>query len=267
MLNGMQMAIVGKDIRAIASNSRMLAAVIAMPLVLTVILPLVMMLPVSFASPGSQALRQFSGMLGAGAHGAMSTDDLRRAILELIFNRVMPMIFLVLPVVASGVMAAGSFVGEKDRGTMETLLYCPLSLGKIFAAKIMASFFVGFGVAVASFAAMALAVMVGVSAAAGFRIAPDANWLVVMLLVSPSMSLIAIGLVVRASAKARSSEEAYARSLLLVIPVAMLALGQFHGFLAMDIRAFLAAGAALAAAAALMLRVSSRKFRHEALLH
>ena len=45
---------------------------------------------------------------------------------------------------------------EKEKRTLETLLYCPLSLRKIFQAKVLASFLLSMTVSLFSFAAMLL---------------------------------------------------------------------------------------------------------------
>lgn len=43
---------------------------------------------------------------------------------------------LMIPVMASSVMAASSFVGEKEKHTLETLLYSPLSLKQLFQSDL-----------------------------------------------------------------------------------------------------------------------------------
>ena len=49
----------------------------------------------------------------------------------------MPPFFLFVPIMASSVMAASSFVGEKEKHTLETLLYSPLSLRQLFQSKVL----------------------------------------------------------------------------------------------------------------------------------
>ena len=63
---------------------------------------------------------------------------------------------MIIPIMASSVMAASSFVGEKEKHTLETLLYSPLSLGQLFQSKILAGFSVGMMISFSSFAAMLL---------------------------------------------------------------------------------------------------------------
>ena len=75
-------------------------------------------------------------------------------ILGLVLNKIMPAFFLLIPVMASSVMAANSFVGEKEKHTLETLLYSPLSLKQLFQSQMLAGFSVGMLVSYISFAAM-----------------------------------------------------------------------------------------------------------------
>ncbi|HIW21560.1 MAG TPA: ABC transporter permease subunit [Candidatus Dorea intestinavium] len=51
----------------------------------------------------------------------------------------------------ASIMAAGSFVGEKEKRTLETLLYSPLSITKIFQAKVLASFLLSMFISFISF--------------------------------------------------------------------------------------------------------------------
>lgn len=49
----------------------------------------------------------------------------------------------------------------------------------------------------------------------GAAIMPDISWLIVMLLIAPAISLVAIGITVRGSAKAQTMEEAQQRARIL----------------------------------------------------
>ena len=64
---------------------------------------------------------------------------------------------------------------------------------------------------------------------------PSVSWLVVMLLLSPAISLIAVTLIVRGSAKAQSVEESQQAAVFLIIPLILLIAGQFTGVLLMNV--------------------------------
>ena len=105
-------------------------------------------------------------------------------------------------------MSPSSFVGEKEKHTLETLLYCPLSLKQIFQAKVLASFLVSMTVSLISFLLMITVTETEMYILSGSFLQLDILWLPVMLLLSPAIPLIAITLIVRFSAKARSVEDA-----------------------------------------------------------
>ncbi len=65
-----------------------------------------------------------------------------------------------------------------------------------------------------SFAAMLLVVEMEVYFLTGNLITPGISWLIIMLLIAPSFSLVAIAVTVRSSAKAKTIEEAQQRAVL-----------------------------------------------------
>ena len=80
---------------------------------------------------------------------------------------------LIVPIMASSVMTASSFVGEKEKHTLETLLYSPLSLRQLFQSKILAGLSVGIMISYISFAAMLLVVELEVFFLTGNLIIPS----------------------------------------------------------------------------------------------
>ena len=87
-----------------------------------------------------------------------------------------------------------------------------------------------------------------------------------MLLVSPGVSLIAVTLIVRVSAKAKSVEDAQQGAVFLILPVILLVAGQFSGILLVNAWVLLALGLACAALAAILLKRAAGSFTYEALL-
>ena len=126
-------------------------------------------------------------------------------------------------------MAASSFVGEKERHTLETLLYCPMTLRQIFRAKVLAAFLLSMAVSLASFLVMCLVLEIEALALLGTLLLPGVNWLMMLFLLAPAVSMVAVTLIVRGSAKAKSVEESQQRAVFLVIPVVLLIVGQFTG--------------------------------------
>ena len=149
----------------------------------------------------------------------------------LLLNFILPVFFLIVPIMTASVMAASAFVGEKEKRTLETLLYCPLSVGQIFRAKVMASFLLSMLVSLISFCAMLAVVELEAFFLMGSFLTPGVTWLIVLLLVAPALSLIAVTLIVRGSAKARSVMESQQSAVFLILPLVLLVAGQFTGVL------------------------------------
>lgn len=261
-INRQMAAIMKKDIRGITDNKRMFAALLIVPLVLVVFLPSIFLVVVNFAPEQSGELTQLLEMLP----DSLRQEDMSQALAGLILNFMLPAFFLMIPIMASSVMAASSFVGEKEKRTLETLLYCPLSLKQIFQAKVLASFLLSMLVSAASFVVMLSVVETECFLFSGSLVCPDFKWLLVVLLVAPAISLIAITLTVRVSAKAQSVEDAQQGAVFLLMPVLLLIIGQFSGLLLVSSWILLAIGLVCAALALVLLKSALGRFQYEKLL-
>ena len=262
MMNRMQLALMKKDIRGITSNKQVFSVMLMVPLALTIILPSIFVFVTVLVPDTTSDFQKLLEMLP-------STEQIgnqKQMILGLLLNKIMPVFFLMIPIMASSVMAASSFVGEKEKHTLETLLYSPLSLKQLFQSKILASFSVSMMVSFISFAAMIVVMEIEVLLLTGSAVMPDLSWMIIMLLIAPSISLVAISITVRGSAKAQTIEEAQQRAVFLVFPIIALVIGQFTGIIMVSIWILLGLGIVLALIAAFLVKGSVRDFTYEKLL-
>lgn len=261
-MNVRQLAVTKKDIRGLTLNKQVFAVLLIVPLALTIVLPSIFVLVTAFAPDAASDFQKILDILPAD-NGARSQQQ---RIFGLMLNNIMPVFFLMIPIMASSVMAASSFVGEKEKHTLETLLYSPLSLKQMFQAKILAGFSVGMMVSYISFAAMMLVLELEVFLLTGKAILPSSSWLAIMLLIAPAISIIAIAVTVRSSAKAQTIEEAQQRAVFLVFPILALLIGQFTGILLISAGLLWGVGAVLAALDVLLMRGAAGSFTYEKLL-
>ena len=259
-MNSGQFALIKKDIRGITSNKQIFAVLLIVPLVLTIVLPSIFVFVISFAPDAASNFQKLLDMLPA-PNGEYSQQQ---RILGLILNNIMPPFFLIVPIMASSVMAASSFVGEKEKHTLETLLYSPLSLRQLFQSKILAGLSVGMMISYISFAAMLL--VVEMFFLTGNLLLPAASWLAIMLLIAPAISLVAIAVTVRSSAKAQTIEEAQQRAVFLIFPILALLIGQFTGIILISAGLLWGVGIVLAALAILLVKGAAGNFTYEKLL-
>ena len=262
MINLKQFAIISKDIKSVVSNKSLLTGLVIVPLIFTLVLPVIFILLLYFVPDQTGEMEQMLALLPA----SMVSDDMSRTIYVMLFNFIMPMFFILIPVLASTIMAASSFVGEKEKRTLETLLYCPLSLTQIYQAKVWASFFLSMGISLSAFIVMLIVMEAGALLLIGNMMLPGLSWLFTMLVVSPTVSLLSITLIVMISAKAQSMEDAQQRSVFLIIPLILLIAGQFSGIILISSWYLLAAGALFGIIAYVMMKKSTKNLTYEKLL-
>lgn len=262
MIRSMQLAIIKKDMLGIVTNKRVLLTMLIVPLTIMIVLPSIFILLLHFAP---EEITEFEVLLEMMPNKD-EMGDVRQAVMGLLLNYIMPMFFLLIPIMASSVMAASSFVGEKEKRTLETLLYSPLSIKQIFYAKILASFFISMIVSLISFFTMIIVMEVEMLLTADIMILPDINWLIILFLFLPSVSLIAITLIVRGSAKAQTMEEAQQAAVFLVLPIMLLIVGQFTGILLIGRWILLGLGVLLTLIAGIFIKGAIGKWSYETLL-
>lgn len=260
-MNTAMYAIIKKDFRGVASNRRLFSALLIVPLVLTIIWPSIFIITIHFV-PDDPDVTKLLSLLPEAAR----MESLEFTVSSMILNYILPVFFLVIPIMTASIMAASAFVGEKERHTLETLLYCPLTLKQIFQAKVWASFLLSMIVSLISFTAMFLVIETELLFLAGRLLIPSVSWLVVMLLLSPAISLIAVTLIVRGSAKAQSIEESQQSAVFLLIPLILLVAGQFTGVLLMSVWILLFLSVVCAILAWFLLQKSMGQFTYEKIL-
>lgn len=261
-MNTKQLALIKKDIRGITSNKQVFMVMLIVPLALTIVLPSILVFVTALVPDAASDFQTLLNMLPITEREG-NQDQI---ILRLVLNKIMPAFFLMIPIMASSVMAASSFVGEKEKHTLETLLYSPLSLKQLFQSKIFAGFSVGMMVSFISFAAMMIVLQIEMLFLTGAGIMPDISWLIVMLLIAPAISLVAIGITVRGSAKAQTIEEAQQRAVFLILPIIALVIGQFTGVILVSTWLLLGMGVVIALLATLLMKGAVGKFTYEKLL-
>ena len=227
-MNRAMYAVMKKDFRGIISNRRLFSELLIVPLILTIVLPSIFVVAIHFA-PDDPDILKLLELLPQGSRA----DSLEIAVTGLILNYILPVFFLMIPIMTASRLAASSFVGEKEKHTLETLLY----LLDLEAFLIL-----------------------------GRLIVPAAGWFVILLVLSPSISLFAVTLIVKGSAYAQSVEESQQGAVFLVVPVILLVVGQFAGVMLLNVWILLGLGVLCALLAWMLLHKAVGRFTYEMLL-
>ena len=137
---------------------------------------------------------------------------------------------------------------------------------EIFRAKVLSSFLLSMFVSLVSFAVMLAVLELEAVFLMGHPLIPGVGWAIVLFLLSPAVSLIAVTLIVRNSAKAQSVEESQQSAVFLIIPAILLVVGQFAGVMLLNVWILLGLGVLCAALAWMLLQRAVRRFTYEMLL-
>jgi len=159
----------------------------------------------------------------------------RQAITYLILLYLFAPVFLIIPIMASSVIASDSFAGEKERKTIEALLATPLSDSEMLLGKMLVSFAPAVITTVASFILYSVVVdYLTIGLFDGRLLLPNQIWLLLIFGLAPALAFADIGLTVLISARVKGVREAQQISALLLIPLIAVVLGQASGAMALD---------------------------------
>lgn len=256
-------ALVRKDIRAITASIQLWLPMLIVPLIIGVTMPAILIWlasRVELRSIGnigflldSLDILSSSGQIPELA--SMATDN-HRIVYYLALYMFAPL-FLIIPVMASSILTANSFAGEKERKTLEGLLFTPISMDTLFKGKVLAALIPSILLSWITFLIYGIIANILMYPMFGAMMFPNWNWILLVLWVVPSCSLMVILLNVLISAKVRGFQEAYQLGGLIVIPLLALIAGQASGMLLISPVLLLLIGAALLLISLVLLRLVS----------
>ncbi|MEZ5379822.1 MAG: ABC transporter permease subunit [Acidimicrobiales bacterium] len=140
-------------------------------------------------------------------------------------------IAVIVPLTISTAVGASTIVGERERGTGEFLAHSPASAKEIYIGKLIASLIPGYVTTAVGFGLYSLIVNLTVGPEVGGWFFPTFQWWVMILWVLPPFLAICLSLVLRLSAKVKSTAAAQQASGLVSLPLIMIAYSQSTGIL------------------------------------
>lgn len=138
---------------------------------------------------------------------------------------------VVVPLTIATAVGATTIVGERERGTGEFLAHSPAALEDIYLGKLIASLLPGYATTVVGFGLYSLIVNLVVGPKVGGWFFPTPAWWVLMIWVVPPFLALTLAIVVRFSAKAKSSAAAQQVAGLVSLPMIVIAYSQSTGAL------------------------------------
>jgi len=136
---------------------------------------------------------------------------------------------VVVPLTVSSAVGASTIVGERERGTGEFLAHSPADTREIYLGKLIASLVPGYLTVLVGFGAYSLLVNLLVGPKIGGWFFPTSSWWLLILIVIPPFIALALSLVLRLSARVRSTAAAQQATGLITLPLILIAYGQSTG--------------------------------------
>ena len=150
----------------------------------------------------------------------------REQIIVLVLGYLLSPLLLVIPLMVSAVLAADAFAGEKERRTLEGLLYLPISDRDLFLAKVLGAFVPALAITWAGAFVYALLTNVIGWPVMHRVFVPFTQWLLVIVWVAPAVAMLSLGLLVIVSSRARTTQEANQLGGAVILPLIFLIAGQ-----------------------------------------
>ncbi len=265
---GVVWALAARDLRLVTGSSAVMIPLVVVPLVFLVVLPVVFAVLAHLggaAVVGGADLASLLQRMPLPIAGRLDGLEPAGQMLVLVLGYLMAPMFLVLPLMVASVIAADSFAGEKERKTLEALLYTPTSDTELFGAKLLAAMLPAVAV---SWGGLLVYATVADAVAYPYLhrlLLPDTLWLVLVLWVAPAVAGLGLGITVLVSARVRSFQEAYQLGGVVVLPIVAVVAGQAAGVIYLDAVAAFAVGAVLFAVDVLILGWGLRSFSRDTL--
>jgi ABC-2 type transport system permease protein len=262
-------AIVRKDLKVALQNKGVVLPIVILPLILFVVFPWVMAYAPSWASSAGTSLNNMDELLARMPSGLLNelsgyTPDQQIIVFSLVYM-LAPM-FLIMPLMVSSVLAADSFAGEKERKTLEALLYTPTTDRELFTAKLLGAWAAAIAVALLSFVVYAVMVNAAGWHSIGHIFFPNWMWIALVFWVTPAVARLGLVVMVFVSARAQGFQDAYQTGGLVVLPVLALMVGQISGVMYFSLGIVLLVGAVIWLLDLVLLWFASQSFRRSELI-
>jgi ABC-2 type transport system permease protein len=266
------LAIARKDWIEVSQNKYAWAPMLILPILFEMLLPLGIILlminlkmdPKTFVADADLEIF-FRAMPASISQFLHPEQPVQFAITAILGYMLAPM-FLMLPLMYSTTIAAESFAGERERKTMEALLYTSATDAELFLGKVMAAAVPSIGITWIGFAIYTLILNLAPYSVFQRFWFPLPTWWPLIFWLSPALVLLGIAFTVLISEKVPTFLGAYQTSSMIVLLVVVLFVGQLSGVLYLSVNVGLLLGALLWVIAGILSFFAIRTFNRPRML-
>lgn len=226
-------ALISKDLRVVLQSKAVVIPSLIVPIIFIVLLPLGFGLAVQHTGIADNMATELAPFLEnlpphlTGELASYPEDSQKFYYIMTVYQ--FASLFLIVPLMLANVIAADSFVGEKERKTLEALLYTPTTDLEIYIAKILTAWIPAVIIAVVSGVVYCIVTNLAGYAFMERIFLPTPLWLVLVLWVAPGAAGLGLSASVLVSSRVSTFQEASQLAGLIVLPIVALMIGQFSG--------------------------------------
>lgn len=238
------------------------ALLMAMPVLLVVVLPVVYFAAISLLPNGSAAKEpEILLNLLSLEKGALEY----RPFWATVFTTLLcPMLYLSVPIVCAVAAASCTFIGEKENGTLETLFLSSMTAKSVFNAKVTACSLISVMISWISFLVFTITVSIA-DLLIGAPFFFNLEWLAMAVLLTPALSLFSVVFVGLVLPRVYSMAESIQTMGYLLLPFILLYFIQFTGVFRITMPVIVLIAVVLGVLSIVFFNFSSRKFQAELL--
>lgn len=262
-------AIVRKDLKVVVQNKGVIIPIIVVPLILFGALPwLASLAPklVNIAGANMDEIVTLINNMPAGLKNELAqyTVDQQTIIFFLVY--LLAPMFLIIPLMVASTIAADSIAGERERRTLEALLYSPTTDRELFLAKLLSSWLAAIVVTLAGFILYSVMANAAAWPTVGKIFFPNWMWIALTFWVAPAAAGLGLATMVLVSKRAQGFQDAYQTGSAVVLPVLLLLFGQISGVMYFSLWVVLLIGVVLWIIDLILIWLGSRAFKRGQLI-
>lgn len=250
----------GKDLGAIWRDRTTRTLLMLLPVVLVVVIPLVYSVAINFLPGETSPLPEKLFSLVGNLEGV----EVRRQWMAVFTTLLCPILFLCVPVICSVASASRVFVGEKEGGTLESLMLSGIDAKSILHAKVTCCTLLSIAISLVAFVAFAITISVAdllIGAPYFFNL----EWLICLVLFMPAIALFSVVFVSWELTRVYSSGETLQTMGYIMLPLLILYLVQFTGVFRITTPLLLGVALALGVLSIVLFNKTSRLFQPDRL--
>jgi ABC-type Na+ efflux pump permease subunit len=264
-------AIARKDLKEVRQNKAAWIPAIVMPVIFAIVFPLLFtalpqVMPVEDIEQELGDMQVLLNNLPPAAQTAFEGLKLEQMFTIYMTAFMLAPLFLIMPLMFASVVGADSFVGERERKTMEALLYAPTTDVELFLGKVLAAVIPAISLSWLTYLIYIIVVNAGSFNLFGRIWFPLAPWWPMMFWLTPAFALLGISATVMISARVKTFMEAYQLTGSLVIVVLALVVGQATGVLYLGVGMVLLIGTLIWIVDAILIYFNLRIFKRSSLI-